>query len=271
MRRCLAALCLATAAAAAAPPPDAVELEAMTWTEVRDAVRAGRTTVIVPIGGTEQGGPHLALGKHNVRVRLLAHRIAAQLGDALVAPVLPYVPEGRIDPPQGHMRFAGTLSVPEAAFVAVVEGAARSLRRAGFVDIVLIGDHGGYQPLLAALARRLDREWADTPVRVHHVEAYYRTAQTVYARTLREHGLTPAQIGEHAGAADTALALALDPSLVRPDQLGAAAAQGAAVGVSGDPRAVTAALGQLGVEAIVGATVDAIRQARQRSRLAAPN
>jgi creatinine amidohydrolase/Fe(II)-dependent formamide hydrolase-like protein len=269
----LAALCLATAAAAAvaAPPPAAVELEAMTWTEVRDAVRAGHTTVIVPVGGTEQSGPHLALGKHNVRARLLARRIATQLGDALVAPVVAYVPEGRIDPPQGHMRFAGTLSVPQPAFVAVIEGTARSLRRAGFVDIVLIGDHGGYQALLATLANRLSREWASTPVRVHHVEAFYRTTQTVFAKVLREHGLTPAQIGEHAGAADTALTLALEPSLARPDQFAAAAAQGPAVGVSGDPRAATAALGQLGVDAIVAASVDAIRQARRSARRTAPD
>ncbi|HZV92841.1 MAG TPA: creatininase family protein, partial [Caldimonas sp.] len=114
----------------------------MTWTEVRDAIAAGRTTVIVPVGGTEQSGPHIALGKHNVRARLLAGRIARALGNALVAPVVAYVPEGSIDPPSGHMRFPGTISVSDAAFRGVLEGAARSLRRAGFRDIVLIGDHG---------------------------------------------------------------------------------------------------------------------------------
>ena len=44
-------------------------LEELTWTELRDAIRAGTTTVIVPVGGTEQNGPHMALGKHNVRVQ----------------------------------------------------------------------------------------------------------------------------------------------------------------------------------------------------------
>src|SRR6188472_967872 len=106
-----------------------VFLEDMTWTEVRDAIAAGRTTVIVPVGGTEQSGPHMALGKHNVRVKMLAGRIASELGNALVAPVVAYVPEGSIDPPAGHMRFAGTISIPEAAFETTLEYAARSFRR----------------------------------------------------------------------------------------------------------------------------------------------
>lgn len=243
-----------------------VELDAMTWTEVRDALRAGRTTAIVPVGGTEQNGPHMVLGKHNVRVRRLAERIAVELGDALVAPVLAYVPEGRIDPPQGHMRFPGTLSVPASAFVAVVEGAARSLRRAGFVDIVLIGDSGNYQSLLGSLAQRLNREWAHTPVRVHHIERYYRATQTTYVQALRAHGLDDARIGTHAGAADTALSLAVDASLVRPEQIAAAAAQGAAAGVSGDPRAAGAELGRLGTDAVVAEAVAAIRRLRAAPR-----
>ena len=107
-----------------------VWLEELTWTELRERIAAGATTVLVPIGGTEQNGPHMVLGKHNVRVRVLAARIAEQLGNALVAPVLAYVPEGDIDPPTQHMRYAGTIIVPAPAFEAVLEGAARSLRRA---------------------------------------------------------------------------------------------------------------------------------------------
>ena len=91
---------LATAAGAGAQPPDSVLLEELTWTEVRDAVRAGKTTIIVPAGGTEQNGPHMALGKHNARVKILAQDIARQLGDALVAPVIAYVPEGAIARPR---------------------------------------------------------------------------------------------------------------------------------------------------------------------------
>jgi creatinine amidohydrolase/Fe(II)-dependent formamide hydrolase-like protein len=256
----------ASAVAPAAPPPavsapatPSVFLDDMTWTDVRDAVAAGRTTVLIPAGGTEQSGPHMALGKHNVRAHVLAGRIATQLGNAVVAPVVAYVPEGTIEPPAGHMRYPGTISVPPDAFRAVVEGAARSLRRAGFRDIVLLGDHGGYQSDLAAVAAKLNREWAASPVRVHFISEYYRAGVEPFAAALRERGLSTAQIGEHAGAADTALMLAVDPSLVRADRM--AAAPSAGDGTRGDPRPATAALGQVGIDAIVGRSVAAIRKA----------
>ena len=246
-------------AAPAAAAGESVFLDELTWTDVRDAVAGGRTTVIVPVGGTEQSGPHMALGKHNVRAHVLAGRIAAQLGNALVAPVVAYVPEGPVDATSGHMKYPGTISVPSDAFKAVLEGAARSLRRAGFRDIVLVGDHGGYQSELAAVAAKLNREWAATPARVHFIAEYYRAGVEPYAQALRAHGLSDAQIGLHAGAADTSLMLAVDPRLVRADRLGAAPAPGD--GVSGDARPSTAALGQLGVDLIVARCVNAIRRA----------
>lgn len=235
-------------------------LEELTWTDVRDAIAAGTTTIILPVGGTEQSGPQMVLGKHNVRARLLAGRIAAALGDALVAPVLAYVPEGNVSPPSEHMRFPGTISIPVAAFKGTLEGAARSLRQAGFTHIVLIGDHGGYQTYLKEVADELNRAWAGTPARAHFIAAYYRAAETSYVQALRAKGLSEQEIGTHAGTADTSLSLALDPSTVHLDRL--ADAHGIATGVSGDPRPSTAALGQLGVDLIVADTVAAIRKAR---------
>lgn len=246
-------------AAGATAGADSVYLEELTWTELRDRIRTGSTTAIVPVGGTEQSGPHLALGKHNARVKALAGRIATTLGNAIVAPVIAYVPEGGIDPPVAHMRFPGTLTTPDAAFETTLEYAARSLRRHGFRDIVLIGDHGGYQRSLAKVAARLDREWAATPARVHAVEAYYRAAEVDYPAALRRAGHADAEIGSHAGLADTALTLALDPRDVRPQALHGEAAPGVSEGVHGDPRRATAALGQLGVDLIVARTVEAIR------------
>ena len=90
-----------------------VRIEHMTWVEVRDALKAGKTTIIIPTGGTEQNGPHMVLGKHNFIVAGTARRIAERLGTALVAPVLAYVPEGDIESRQGHMAYPGTISVPE--------------------------------------------------------------------------------------------------------------------------------------------------------------
>lgn len=254
-------LCLLLHGLPARSAPASVFLEELTWTEVRDAIRAGKTTIIVPVGGTEQSGPHMALGKHNVRARALAGKIAVALGNALVAPVVAYVPEGAIAPPAGHMRFAGTISVPDDAFKGVLDGAARSFRQHGFTDVVLIGDHGGYQAQLKAVAARLNRDWAGTPARAHFIADYYRSAEIDYVQALRARGLSEAQIGLHAGAADTSLTLAIDPTLVRPERMAAGPREGHANGVVGDPRPSSAALGQLGVDVIVANTVAAIRSA----------
>ena len=190
-----------------------IVLEDLTWTELRDAIAAGKTTIIVPIGGTEQNGPAMALGKHNRRVKLLSERIAVALGNALVAPVIAYVPEGAITPPSGHMRFPGTISVPEAAFEAILESAARSFKQHGFKDIVFLGDHGGYQANEKNVANKLNREWASSDVRAHAMTQYYDAAQIDFAQILKDQGFAPSEIGTHAGLNDTSLMLALDPSL----------------------------------------------------------
>ena len=261
IRVLLACLLIGVASIAqAAPAPDSVYLEDLTWTELRDRLKAGQTTVIVPVGGTEQSGPHIALGKHNVRARVLAGRIASGLGKALVAPVIAYVPEGAVSPPAGHMRFAGTITLPEAAFETTLEYAARSFRQHGFRDIVLIGDHGGYQKSLVRVAARLNREWSASPVRVHAVEDYYRTAELEFAQALKGQGFRDDEIGTHAGLADTALTLAIDPQLVRSERLPNAPAPGVADGVHGDPRRASAAAGQAGVDLIVSRTSEAIRR-----------
>ncbi len=258
-----AALLLISAAHAQAP--SSVFLEELTWTELRAAIDAGDTTAIVPIGGTEQNGPTIVLGKHNERVRFLAGKIARTLGNAIVAPVVSYVPEGRIDPPADHMRFAGTLSIPDEVFQRTLEYAARSLRVHGFRDIVLLGDHGGYQRDLEPVAGKLNREWARSPARVHAVTEYYRASTQGFAALLRERGYREEEIGTHAALADTSLMMAIDPAAVRTDLLQSGAALGPAQGVHGDPRRASAQLGQLGVEQIVSATVAAI-QARVARR-----
>ncbi len=251
----------ATPANAAAPVAASPHLEDMTWTELRDRIQAGATTILVPIGGTEQNGPHMVLGKHNVRVRALAERIAQQLGNAVVAPVIAYVPEGSIDPPAAHMRFTGTISISDATFEAVLESTARSLRQHGFRDVVFLGDHGGYQASETRVASRLNREWtaARPACRVHALLDYYRVSQTTYVDALKARGFGVAEIGTHAGLADTALALAIDPALVRQDLLAHHPKGNVRDGVSGDPGRATAALGQIGVDAIVAASVARIR------------
>jgi creatinine amidohydrolase/Fe(II)-dependent formamide hydrolase-like protein len=264
IRKLVTLLLLAIAPGALAAAPETVFLEDLTWTELRDEIRAGKTTIIVPIGGTEQNGPHMALGKHNARVKALAERIARQLGNALVAPVVAYAPEGGVEPPTAHMRFPGTITVPDKTFEQVLESAARSFKLHGFRDIVFIGDHGGYQKVVQATAATLNREWAATPVRAHAIVEYYRVTTTAYPDALRKRGFTADEIGTHAGVADTSLTLALAPGMVRSDRLGSAPKPAAADGVYGDPRRASAEVGQLGVDEIVTSTVAAIRQATAR-------
>ena len=254
-------LLCATAAQAAS-----VHIEELTWTELQARIAAGGTTVLVPIGGTEQNGPHMALGKHNARVRELAARIADKLGNAIVAPVLAYVPEGAIDPATQHMRWPGTISIPEAAFESTLEGAARSLHRHGLCQVVLLGDHGGYRASLDRVAAKINRLWAATSCRVHALPEYYRAASTDYAAALKAQGYSAAEIGTHAGLADTALTLATAPGLVRSDALARKRADARDNdGVAGDPRRATAELGRPGIEHIVDTTVAAIRLAVRKA------
>src|SRR6202049_1906556 len=71
-----------------------VWIDDLTWPEVRDAIAAGRRTAIVYVGSSEQNGPHMVIGKHNLVARHVAQRIAEELGDALVYATLPYAVAG---------------------------------------------------------------------------------------------------------------------------------------------------------------------------------
>jgi creatinine amidohydrolase/Fe(II)-dependent formamide hydrolase-like protein len=260
-----ALLALGAGAARAALPAGlaANDLEAMTSVELRERIAHGTTTVIVPIGGTEQNGAHMLLGKHNVRAHVLADRIADALGNAVVAPTIAYVPEGSIHPPAAHMKYTGTISVPDAVFEGLLESTARSFKQHGFKDVVFLGDHGGYQSDLTQVADKLNREWAKDPAcRAHAPLEYYRITQTAYVAALKAHGVSEAELGSHAGLADTALALAVDPALVRADKL----AGPYPAGVTGNPKRATADLGELGTRLVVETTVAAIRKETQAPR-----
>ena len=244
---------------AAQPVRSTVYLEELTWTELRDAIRSGKTTAIIPIGGTEQSGPDIALGKHNVRVKFLSGKIAQGLGNALVAPVIAYVPEGGVSPPTAHMRYPGTITVPDDVFEKTLEYAARSLKAAGFQNIVMLGDHGSYQRPEDAVAAKLGREWAGTDVRIIAVDAYYHASTDGFDGILKSHGYSNNEIGKHAGLADTSLQLAVAPKTVRADRVKTGSDRFSGDGSEGDPRRATAELGQLGVNEIVNTTIAAIR------------
>lgn len=258
------ALFFATQVSLAQAAPKTVVLEDLTWTEIRDQVQAGKTTIIIPVGGTEQSGPGIAVGKHNARAAYLSRRIAEGLGNALVAPVIAYVPEGGYAPPTSHMRFPGTITISDAAFEQMLESAAQSFAAHGFRNIVFLGDHGGYKKDLDQVAARLNKTWSGSKLRAVVPPAYYETSSEGYAQMLRQRGFRDDEIGTHAGLADTSLQLAIAPQMVRLDRLQHGPKLGPADGVyGGDPRKASAELGQIGIDAIVLHTVEALRKDTQ--------
>ena len=235
-----------------------VFLEELTWTEVRDAIKAGKTTIIFPTGGTEQNGPHMVLGKHNFIVKHAAEQIARRLGNALVAPVLAYVPEGNIDPPSGHMLYPGTISLPDDVFIKVTEYAARSFRANGFKDIVLIGDSGGNQKGLQSVANFAeqgmgeDRRTCALRIGVLQGESLPRmvarpgreTRRHRYARRHRRH------LAVDGGEPEVEFAATNSP-LAETAML---------TGVTGNPARASVAYGKKGLEMKIEAAVAQIRK-----------
>lgn len=243
--------------------PTTCEIADMTWMEVRDAIASGSTTVIVPSGGLEQNGPHMVIGKHDYIVTWAARWIATELGNALVAPVVSYVPQGNYDPPTGNMSFPGTLGVPPAVFAGVLEGIARSLKVAGFKAICLIADHGPSIAPQTQIAAKLTAEWGSGGPKVVAINSYYAdAAETAY---LHAQGESDAAIGEHATISDTSELMAVHPDGVDLSRLPAHALSWAGFGVIGDPRRSTVSRGDAMMSLKVKAAVAQIRAVLARS------
>lgn len=247
-------LLMATGAARA----QSVFIEELTWPELRARVAAGSTIALVPTGGTEQGGPHLALGKHSLVVREAARRIAVQLGNALVAPVIPVVPEGPLDRPSGNLAFPGTLGLGDDTFAALLRDLARSLALSGFKLICFIGDHGQSQAVQARVAIELNAGALPAGVRVVHVASYYAPADE--DRELARAGIPAEAIGDHAGVGDTAVTLAVQPGAVRMQRRAASAwRETEPSGASGRPELATQTMGETLLRQRVARAVSEIR------------
>ena len=245
-----------------APLPGTVEMADMTWLEVRSAIAHGYTRVIVPSGGIEQNGPHMIMGKHDHIVAFTAHRIASDLGNTLVAPVVSFVPQGDYVPPTGNMRFPGTIGVPESVFAGTLEGIARSLKSAGFKSICFIADHGLSVKPQREVAERLSREWTNDGVKVISVDDYYIAGGELQNVFLKAQGETPATIGQHAGIADTSELMAVYPQgvdLARFSDLPAFSME--STGADGDARRASAERGKRLLEIKIEAAVRQIKAA----------
>jgi creatinine amidohydrolase len=225
-----AVLALSVVALAAQPSPispdfntprpiDAVDtlfIEEMTWMEVRDAMRGGKNTVIVATGGIEQNGPYLVAGKHNIVLRATTEAIARKLGNALVAPIIGFVPEGSIDPPSEHMKYPSTVSLSEDTYRRLLTDICSCYRTHGFRQIVLIGDSGGNQKGMQAVVAELSAKWAGGKTSIHFIPEYYNYPGV--KKWLESQGIKQTNEGIHDDFAITAMMASVDPSSIRMKQ-----------------------------------------------------
>lgn len=239
---------------------DSYWIEELTWLEVRDRIRAGWTTAIVPTGGVEENGPYISTGKHNVILRSMCPSIAARLGNALCAPIVKFVPEGDLEPPSGAMRFPGSITVRDSTFEALLEDIATSLKIGGFTDIVLIGDSGGNQDGMRNVAERLTERWQGTGVRAHFIGEFYTPGWEETEKYTKEVlGVVETRSdGHHDDIWVTAMMAVTDPEQVRYEQR-VAAGLASINGVPLEPLDKTIELGRKMVEFRAGYTASVIR------------
>ncbi len=214
-------------------------LENLTWPELAAKLKEGYTTVIVPTGGTEQGGPQLTMGKHNFIVQYAAMRVAQEVGLTLVAPILPFVPEGGFERPSGNLLYPGTIALSEDTFAKSLIDISTSLYMSGFKLIVLMADHGQSMPVQELVAQNLTKAWEPYGVRVVNLNAYYDAS--IEAMVLNRAGIIQSDWGDHAGVADTSELWFVRPEALRPKLLKSLTKDS---GATGKPELASALLGR---------------------------
>ena len=217
MRTALALIVACTVIAApplraADSPSTLVSMDMMTTTELRDAIAAGKTTVLIYNGSTEQSGPHMVLGKHTIHARYIGERIARELGNVLVAPIIPFSPTG-----DELMKFPGTIDLRPETLASLNEDVAASMVKAGFKYIILTGNHGGNQATIKELAPRLDERYRAQGVRVFFSGAAYSGSGDETREYAKAHKFPPSG---HGGIADTSTLWAACPQgCIRADKI----------------------------------------------------
>lgn len=245
---------------------DRVDLELMTAFEVRDAIAAGKTTALIFNGGTETRGPQAVNGGHTFVAHAKIVAIAKALGNAVAAPVLPFSPNN------AYPELPGTVGITAETYKEVNKEVAEQLIRNGFKNVVLMGDHGGGQKELAAVAAELDAKYAPEGIRVVYCEDAYKKSNDDFDAYIASKGLSP---GGHASINDTSEMMYLEPApnaWVRRDKLPEALGEKRVRttppaprskptnGVSGDGRASTAEIGKVGYDIHVNESVAQIKQ-----------
>lgn len=242
------------------PAIDSVFIEELTWMEVRDAIKAGKTTAIVATGGIEPNGPYVATGKHNYVLQATTEAIARKLGNTLVAPIVAFVPEA------GWMEYPGTISLREETFQSLLTDICSSLKQHGFNDIILLGDSGDNQSGMKVVAKRLNERWSGSPTVVHFIPEYYE--QDIwsfdYLKTIGVYQMpdvkSAMRAGIHTDYHYEAIMATVGPELIRTEQR-IAAGEYEVNGFDMNPPSKTIENGKKLVDYRANLTVAAIRKA----------
>jgi creatinine amidohydrolase len=179
-------------------------LSEMSWAEVKEYL-AHDDRVILPLGSTEEHGPHLGLGTDSIE----AEAIALSAGEAtgvIVAPTLNY------GMALMQMAFPGTVSLRPTTLIAVLEDVFRSLYRHGFRRVLVVNGHGGNTPALSSAVQIVTQDLAGLRVKTFE---WWTDAESyrVVIETMGE------QVGSHASPGETAFMLAVRPSAVKLERL----------------------------------------------------
>ena len=238
---------------AAAPKTEVVEIEKLTWPELKAAMAAGKTTALFYTGGTEQRGPQNIIAGHNAIGRETVRDIALKLGNAIAMPVMPFSPT-RVD-----AETPGDLPLSAETLGLVLEEVSEAAIGNGFKNVILMGDSGGGQGpdgMYAKLAKKLDAKYGPQGKHVYYVDSPYIAARDAYNKIIAEKGYP---VGSHGGIQDTSEMMYLETlpgnhDWVRKDQLpntlGTMMVDGKRVpaahnGISGDARRSSVELGKL--------------------------
>src|SRR5271165_1214257 len=258
------AFCLLSCAAIA---QSKVDFEMMTWVEVKKAMESGKTTALIYNGGTEQRGPQNVNGGHTLMGQATVLAIAAKLGNAIAAPVMPFSVN------RANAELPGTIGLTGPLFASLNEQVAEQMIKNGFKNIVLMGDHGGGQKELGEVAKKLDEKYSAQGIRVVFCDEVYSKANGDFDKWVEANHLP---VSTHAGIPDTSEMLYLggDKGWVRKELV--ATALGDPVrrageardpnakrinnGISGDARPSTVALGKRLFDMKVDYAVDQINR-----------
>lgn len=245
-----------------------LSLDQLAWPEVEARLAQGFDTVLVNLGATEQHGPHLPLATDGIIGSSIVRRLAAELGGALIAPLMP------IGCSDEHKDFAGTVSVRHETLAAVIVDVCQSLGRQGFRWIAVISWHGGNDRALGLAEETLIG--TDT----FHTWWPRELDSTLAANAARSLGVDPARAGAHAGHTETSLMLAISPPQVRLDRIVSGFVGDLAdvwpiltteglrpvtpTGVLGDPRGASSTDGRAYLDAFVSDLTTRLRSWRGR-------